>query len=354
MTRLEQMTERSEASAWTSADAPVGRMPAEWEPHAGCFMGWPANPKAWGRDLADVQRDYVAVAQAIRRFEPVTMLVEPDAVADARRQLGTDIAIIPLPLNEAWLRDSGPSFVKRPDGALAGVAWRFNGWGGASPDFAPDTLVARRLLGILGLPVASSALAFEGGALHVDGEGTLLTTETVVFAKNRNPGITRAAAEAEFARTLGIAKTIWLPGNPYEKGTDGHIDGIACFVRPGRVLFETSASSREELRGVTERNRRALEGQTDARGRALEFDYVQEAPDLARGTSEGWGYSTSYVNFYIANGGVVMPKFGVPADDAARAAIAAAFPDRVVVQVDISTLAGGGGGIHCVTQQQPV
>jgi agmatine/peptidylarginine deiminase len=181
------MTGRTEASSWTSADAPVGRMPAEWEPHAGCFMGWPANPNAWGRDLADVQRDYVAVAQAIRQFEPVTMLVEPDAVANARRQLGTDIAIVPVPLNEAWLRDSGPSFVKRPDGTLAGVAWRFNGWGGASPDFAPDTLVARRLLGILGLPVVSSALAFEGGALHVDGEGTLLTTETVVFARNRIP-----------------------------------------------------------------------------------------------------------------------------------------------------------------------
>src|SRR5262249_3501420 len=202
--------------------------------------------------LADVQRDYVAVAKAIRQFEPVTMLVDPEAAADARRQLGPDIEIIPVPLNEAWLRDSGPSFVRRADGTLAGVAWRFNGWGGASRDFPPDTLVSRRLLGILGLPVASSALAIEGGALHVDGQGTLLTTDTVVFAKNRNPGITREAAEAEFARTLGIEKTIWLPGNPYEKGTDGHIDGIACFVRPGLVLFETSASTKEELRAVTE------------------------------------------------------------------------------------------------------
>src|SRR5262249_52615623 len=210
MTRLEQMPDRPLPA---SADAPVGRMPAEWEPHAGCFMAWPGNAKAWVSRLADVQRDFIAVAKAIRQFEPVTMLVDPEATADARRQLGPDIEIVPLPLNEVWLRDTRPSFVKQRDGTLAGVAWRFNGWGGASRDFAPDTLVARRLLEILGLPIASSALAFEGGALHVDGEGTLLTTETVVFAKNRNPGITREAAEAEFARTLGIEKTIWLPGN---------------------------------------------------------------------------------------------------------------------------------------------
>jgi len=347
------MSDRPDLPA--SAEAPAGRMPAEWEPHAGCFMAWPSNPKVWGgRDLTEVQRDYARVAQAIREFEPVTMLVDPAAKADARGRLGADIETVAVPLNEAWLRDSGPSFVRRPDGTLAGVAWRFNGWGGASPDFAPDTLVARRLLAILGLPVVSSALAFEGGALHVDGQGTLLTTETVVFAGNRNPGIARETAEAEFARALGIGKTIWLPGNPYEKGTDGHVDGIACFVRPGVALFETSASSRKELRAVTERNRRALEGQTDARGRPIELLYMQEAPDLGRGTAEGWGYSTSYVNFYIANGGIVMPKFGVSTDDAARAAVEAAFPDRRVVQVDISALASGGGGIHCITQQQPL
>jgi len=194
----------------------------------------------------------------------------------------------------------------------------------------------------------------EGGALHVDGDGTLLTTETVVFNDNRNPGISRACAEAEFARTLGIEKTIWLPGNPHEHGTNGHIDGIACFVRPGVVLFETSASARPHYREVTDRNHAALRDQVDARGRKLEILYVQEAPDEGRGQTEGWGYSTSYVNFYIANGGVVMPAFGLARQDAAaREAVAAAFPDREVAQVDISCLAAGGGGIHCITQQIP-
>jgi agmatine deiminase len=336
-----------------SADQPLGRMPAEWEPHAGCFMGWPGNPEAWGRDLDGIQRNYVAVAQAIAGFESVTMVVDPSAAAQARRQLGGGIAIIELPLNEAWLRDSGPAFVRRGDGSLAGVAWRFNGWGGASPDFAPDSLLARRLLARLNLPVANSALAMEGGALHVDGEGTLLTTDTVVFAANRNPGIARATAEAEFSRLLGIEKTIWLPGNPFEKGTDGHIDCIACFVRPGVALFETSASTREELRAVTARNRHALEGQRDARGRTIELLYIREAPELERPVVPGWGYCGSYLNFYIANGGIVMPKFGIAEDVAARAVVAAAFPDRIVVQVDVSEIASCGGGIHCITQQQP-
>jgi len=350
---MDHSSEMPKVSGPATAEKPVGRMPAEWEPHAGCFMGWPTSRKNWGRDLDGIQADYARVAQAIARFEPVTMIVDPTAVAEARRRLGAEIEILELPLNEAWLRDSGPSFIRRPDGTIGGVAWRFNGWGGASPDFAPDSLLARRLLASLGLPVASSALAMEGGALHVDGQGTLLTTETVVFAANRNPGIARETAEAEFARLLGIEKTIWLPGNPYEKGTDGHIDGIACFVRPGVALFETSASTREELRAVAERNRRGLEGQWDAKGRPIELMYIQEAPELGRAVAEGWGYSASYVNFYIANGGVVMPKFGIPEDDPAKAIVAAAFPDRAVVQVDISEIASGGGGIHCITQQRP-
>jgi agmatine deiminase len=329
------------------------RMPAEWEPHRGCFMAWPRNGEAWERPVADIRRDYAAVARAIRRFEPVFMVVDPAQAAEAHNQLGADIEILALPFDEPWMRDMGPSFVKRADGAVAAVSWRFNGWGGYAPSFERDAHLGRKLAQHLEAPLIGSALAVEGGALHVDGAGTLLTTETVLLNKNRNPGITKEAAEDEFARTLGISKTIWLPGNPYEKGTDGHIDGIACFVRPGVLLFETSASSRPEMRETTERNRRALEGQSDAEGRPLEILTIREAPDGRHG-AHGWGYSTSYVNFYIANRGVVMPSFGLPKEDAqARETVAAALPDREVVQVDISTLAAGGGGIHCITQQWP-
>jgi agmatine deiminase len=331
------------------------RMPGEFEAHAACLMAWPGNAAAWdGCVLADVQKNYVALAKAIRQFEPVTFIVDPSAEKDARQKLGSDIEVIVLPATEAWFRDSGPSFVKQKNGELAGVSWRFNGWGGYSPDYVADTMVARKLLRSLEIPLISSALAMEGGALHVDGQGTLLTTESVVFADNRNPGITREAAEAEFARTLGIQKTIWLPGSHLEAGTNGHIDGIACFVEPGVILFETSASSRPEYRAVTEKNLLALQGQTDAQGRTIELVYVQEAPDLRWIEGQKWGYSTSYVNLYLANGAVIMPSFGIPEDAAGFASVCAAFPGRTVVQVDISVLAAGGGGIHCVTQQIPL
>jgi len=330
------------------------RMPAEWETHAGCLMVWPADDTPWPGNLAAVQREYAAVARAIRSFEPLTMIVAADAAKNARDLLGGDITLLTLPYNDAWVRDSGPTFVRENGQNLAAVTWRFNGWGGAATDFALDAQINRRVAGHVGAKCVNSALAMEGGAIHVDGEGTLLTTETVVFNSNRNPGITRAAAEAEFARTLGIEKTIWLPGNPHEFGTNGHIDGIACFVRPGVVMFEKSASSRPHYQEVTARNFAALQNQTDARGRRIELVFIEEAPDEGRGKKGEWGYSTSYVNFYIANDGIVMPAFGLPQQDAAaKAAMTAAFPGRRIAQVDISHLAAGGGGIHCITQQIP-
>lgn len=328
------------------------RMPAEWEPHDCCWMVWPDNAM-WEGILPQVEAEYAAVAQAIRRFEPVRVIANPHSAARARRLLGADIDVVELPLDDAWFRDAGPSFVRQEDGSVAGVCWRFNGWGGANEEFAKDAALARAALNHIGVPAVTSALAMEGGALAVDGQGTLLTTETVVFADNRNPGLTKAHAEAEFARALGIEKVIWLPGNNAEFGTDGHVDGIACFVRPGVVLFEQSAVASGPGFETTERNRRALEGQTDAKGRPIEMVFLREAPPLAREGQGDWGYCRSYVNFYIANGGVVMPKFGIPEDAAALEAVQAALPGRKVVQVDVSTISQGGGGIHCITQQQP-
>ena len=307
----------------------------------------------WDGILPQVEAEYAAVAQAIRQFEPVRVIANPKSASRARNRLGADIEVVELPLDDAWFRDAGPTFVRREDGAVEGVCWRFNGWGGANEEFQKDAALGRAVLGQIGLPAVTSALAMEGGALAVDGAGTLLTTETVVFNENRNPGLTRAHAEAEFARTLGIRKVIWLPGNAEEFGTDGHVDGIACFVRPGLVLFEESAAASGPGFDTVEANRLALEGQTDAEGRPIELIFIREAPPMAREGQGDWGYCRSYVNFYIANGGVVMPKFGIPEDEPALEAVSAAFPDRRVVQVDVSTISQGGGGIHCITQQQP-
>ena len=328
------------------------RMPAEWDPHRRCWMGWPL-PSLWGRDLDAVEADYAAVAHAVARFEPVVMLVDPSAAPRARRALGDGIEVVEVPMDDAWLRDSGPSFVVE-DGALAAVTWRFNGWGGANPEFGKDAAIGAFVAARAGATRVPSALAMEGGAIAVDGAGTLLTTDTVAFNANRNPGLSRDLAEAEFARTLGVSKVIWLPGSDQEFGTDGHIDGMACFVRPGVALYERAAPDGPS-HAISEANRQALEGQTDAQGRPIEIIYMDEAPAPHRANRRGdWGYCLSYVNFYIANGGIVMPRYGVPQDDAARAIVAGAFPDREVVQVDITTLAGGGGGIHCITQQEPL
>lgn len=329
------------------------RMPAEWEPHRRCWMGWPLSG-LWGRDLDAVEADYAAVAHAVARFEPVVMLVDPSAAARAQKALGDGIEVVEVPMNDAWLRDSGPSFVVE-DGALAAVTWRFNGWGGANPEFGADAALGAFVAARAGAARVPSALAMEGGAIAVDGAGTLLTTETVAFNRNRNPGLSRDLAEAEFARTLGIGKVIWLPGNAHEYGTDGHIDGIACFIAPGKLLFETSAEASGPGAATAAANLAALQGQTDATGRPIEITILTEAPSLPRkGTRDGWGTARSYINFYIANGGVILPSFGIPQDDAARDIVAAAFPGRAVVQVPIPVLSTGGGGIHCITQQEPL
>ncbi len=330
------------------------RMPAEWEPHARCWMAWPYRPDLWVHPVEAVQKDYAAVAHAIRRFEPVTMIVDPTAAAAARDALGSDIELIEMPIEDSWLRDSGPSFVKTADGTRSGVCWRFNAWGGKTPEFSRDARIAPQILKSLGAEPIHSALAFEGGGLSVDGEGTMLTTETCVLNANRNPGITKEKVEAEFARTLGVEKVIWLPGDPHETGTNGHVDGIACFARAGVVLFEESAYGEGKYFEVTQRNRAALRGQTDAQGRPIELIFLTEAERRNTEATANFSYSTSYINFYIANGAIVMPAFGLASDAAAKDAVAAAFPGHDVVTVDISVLASGGGGIHCITQQEPI
>ncbi|MEM6438217.1 MAG: agmatine deiminase family protein [Pseudomonadota bacterium] len=326
------------------------RMPAEWEPHARTWMIWP-DGAVWQDRLEAAEADYIAVAAAIASFEPVRMVADPASAARARRLLPGEVELLELPVDDAWMRDSGPSFVRGPDG-LEGVCWRFNGWGGAAPAFAKDAALARALLAAEDIPAVTSALAMEGGALHVDGEGTLLTTESVVLNPNRNPGLTKAHAEAEFARALGAEKVLWLPGDAEEFGTDGHIDGLACFTAPGKILFE-QAHPEAPGRPANDANLAALKAARDAAGRPLEITILPGAPPLSRAGSGDWGYCASYVNFYVANGGVVAPRFGLPEDDAAREIIAETFPGRDVVQVDVSSIAFGGGGIHCITQQQP-
>lgn len=332
-------------------------MPAEWARHAATWMVWPHNQAlweaTWGVTLAQVQQDFARVANAIARFEPVKMVVDPSAVAIAKALCGPGIELIPQAVNDSWCRDSGPTFICHPQQGLAGVSWRFNAWGGKSAHELDEGL-GRRVLNHLGLECFGTALSNEGGAIHVDGEGTLITTESVLLNPNRNPGMSKAEMEAVFARLLGIKKTIWLPGDPdYVTGdmTDGHVDGICAFARPGVLLVDATHDRASVYAEVVRENRRALELATDAQGRRFEMLELYEATDAV--DTEADVFCASYTNFYIANGAIIMPAYGIAADQVAAHVLAQAFPGREVVPVQINHLAHGGGGVHCITQQQP-
>lgn len=332
-------------------------MPAEWARHAATWMVWPHNralwETTWGVTLAQVQQDFARVANAIARFEPVKMLVDPSAVAGAKALCGPGIELIEQAVNDSWCRDSGPSFVCHPQLGTAGVSWRFNAWGGKSAHDLDESL-ARRVLNHLGLECFGTPLSNEGGAIHVDGEGTLITTESVLLNPNRNPGVSKAEMEAIFTRLLGIKKTIWLPGDPdYVTGdmTDGHVDGVCAFACPGVLLVDATHDQGSIYAEVVRENRRALELATDARGRHFELIELYEATDAVDTDAEV--FCASYTNFYIANGAIIMPAYGIAADQVAAEVLAQAFPGREIVPVQINHLAHGGGGVHCITQQQP-
>ncbi len=333
------------------------RMPAEWARHAATWMVWPHNQAVWESGwhvrLADVQQDYARVAAAIARFEPVKMVVDPSAMASARALCGANIELIELAVDDSWCRDSGPSFVCHPQHGLAGLSWRFNAWGGKS-HHSLDRSLGRRMLDQLGLDGFSTSLCNEGGAIHVDGEGTLITTESVLLNPNRNPGISKAEFEACFARYLGISKTIWLPGDPQyvtSDMTDGHVDGVCAFARPGVLLGDATHEQHSVYAEVVRENRRALELATDAQGRHFELLDLYEASAAVDQNAEV--FCASYTNFYIANGAIIMPAYGIAADQEAAAQLGHAFPGREIVPVRIDHIAYGGGGIHCITQQQP-
>jgi agmatine deiminase len=332
-------------------------MPAEWVPHAATWMVWPHNQalweSGWGVTLAEVQVDFARVANTIARFEPVKMVVDPSAVRCARALCGNNIELIEIAVNDSWCRDSGPSFVCHPQQGLAGVSWRFNAWGGKSAHDLDEGL-ARRVLNGLGLDCFGTPLANEGGAIHVDGEGTLITTESVLLNPNRNPGMSKQEMEEVFSRLLGVKKTIWLPGDPdYVTGdmTDGHVDGVCAFARPGVLLVDATCDQSSVYAQVVRENRRALELATDAQGRKFELIELFDASDAV--DTEAEVFCASYTNFYICNGAIIMPAYGIEADQQAAVVLAKAFPDREVVPVQINQLAHGGGGVHCITQQQP-
>lgn len=328
------------------------RMPDEGEPHLRTFMAWPASTGPWGPDLAAVRDDIAGLAGAIARFEPVVLVACPDDAAAARAACGGAVEVLPIPVDDLWMRDTGPTFV-RTDSGQAGLDTRFNGWGGKQPH-PRDGDVARRLLEHYGIPRIVTPLVTEGGSLEVDGRGTLMATESSIVNDNRNPGRGRDELEAALRDMLGVAKVIWFPGVRGADITDGHIDGLARFAGPGVVVL-TRPGPRAEPAELTQYHqaRDILAGSTDAAGHGLEVVDLTE-PDWAEIGSHGDDFLASYINYYVVNGAVIAPAFGDrAADQGAADVLRDLYPGREVVQVRIDTLAEGGGGIHCATQQQP-
>jgi agmatine deiminase len=339
-----------DTKAWPDTAVKL-RRPGEFEPHAKTWMAWPHRQDLYGDRLPAMQQAYADVARAIAGFEPVSMVAHPDHADGARAHLGNGIEVVALPIDDCWIRDSGPTFLKRSDGGLAGVSWRFNAWGRKHEPFGADNALAGNVLAHEGAEILRSFLFCEGGSLACDGEGTLIATETSLLHPNRNPGLSKAWVEQELLRMLGLEKVVWLPGDPLDLETDGHVDGMCCFVKPGVVMFEYNPDPADLHGRILADNLAALNSQTDARGRRFEVIPIPEAYDV-EATSEV--FARSYINFALTNGGVVMPTFGRPSGEEAKAAVARAFPERRIVTVDVGAVVPAGGAIHCITQEQPL
>ncbi|WP_043266259.1 agmatine deiminase family protein [Streptomyces sp. CT34] len=335
------------------------RMPPEWAPHQRTWMAWPGPNFTFGEEggeaLAAARAAWAAVARAVRRYEPVTVLAGPGQQAGARALLGADIELVERPLDDAWMRDIGPTFLTDGRGELAAVDWAFNGWGAQEwAAWDRDAQIAEQVAGLAGARRYATSLVNEGGGIHVDGEGTVLLTETVQLDPGRNPGRTKEEVEAEIHAHLGTTKAIWLPRGLYADygrfGTRGHVDIVAAFARPGVVMVHTQPDPAHPDHAICNEIGKLLRASTDATGRPLE---VVEIPAPTVTEVDGEPVDHSYINHLQCNGGIVLCAFDDPRDEEAAAIFRRLFPGRTVTLVDARTIFAAGGGIHCITQQQP-
>lgn len=325
-------------------------MPAEWEPHEMTLLAWPQRLEAWrGTDIEEARRSHAEVVDAIAQFEPVCLVVDPDQEQQARRQVTAErVEVLPLPIDDSWLRDSGPIFVVDGEGGRAGVDFRFNAWGEAFTPYDRDAAVSAGILNHLGIERIESTMILEGGSITVDGNGLLATTRQCLLDPSRNPGMDRAEIEQELRRRLGAETVIWLGNGLVEDAdTDGHVDNVAAFIGQGRVLIQAFPDVADPNHEAMEENRAAL---------ASAGVTVEEMNLMSRiERADGDPVAVPYMNFYFVNGGVIVPVGGVDPemDREALQELSGLLPDREVVGIDGRVLALGGGGIHCITQQVP-
>ncbi|KAL0342383.1 UNVERIFIED_CONTAM: Agmatine deiminase [Sesamum calycinum] len=373
-------------------------MPPEWELHSQCWIGWPERPDNWRDHGVHAQRAFANVASAISRFEPVTVCASSAQWENARSQLPGHIRVVEMNMNDSWFRDTGPTFViknsvsskEKLGNKIAGIDWNFNSYGlfgekviiqtcliflgieeGCYEDWSLDLLIARKVLEIEKIPRFPHSMILEGGSIHVDGEGTCLTTEECLLNKNRNPGLTKVQIEDELKAYLGVKMIIWLPRGLFgDDDTNGHIDNMCCFARPGVVLLSWTDDKSDPQYERSVEALSILTSATDAKGRKLEIIKLhvpgplyltdEEVAGLqqdgdAKARIPGTRLAASYINFYLANRAVITPQFGDKKwDDEAVRVLSSAFPDYEIVRIEgAREIVLGGGNIHCITQQQP-
>jgi len=348
------------------------RMPGEFEHHAGCWMLWPERPDVWRDNATHAQQAYTNVATAIAQFEPVTVGASTHQYANARAMLPDHIRVIELTSDDAWMRDCGPTFVANDKGEVRGVDWEFNAWGGELgglyASWEQDNLVAKKVLELERIDRYKAPFVLEGGAIHVDGQGTLITTSSCLLNPNRNPGMSQAEMEDLLRAYLGVSKIIWLEFDAVEE-TDGHVDGVCAFAAPGKLVIDWCEDPTNPEYHISRQVWEQLSNSTDAQGRPFQIHKLpsaspppitaEEAAGIKRVTGsyprrKGDPVGGTYVNFYIANGGILAPTYDDPNDEQALDILSEVFPDRKVVGVPAREIAMSGGMIHCITQQQPV
>ena len=327
-------------------------MPAEFSPHQATWMSWPAREDLWSGRLDEAKDEWAATARAVGAFEPVAMVCDPGQAEDVRNRCGSGVEPLEVPIDDSWLRDNGPILVTNASGEVALVHFGFNSWGGKYLPFDRDAALPQALAMHFGVRRYVAPFVLEGGSFFVDGEGTVLTTEQCLLNPNRNPSMSREEIEEGLCSFLGVETVIWLPhGLVEDRDTDGHVDGLAQYVRPGTVMMSVAAGDDDPNVARFEEDRAVLAKVSDSRSRPI---------DVLDGPVNGWAEIDGvgrvvipYLNFYFVNGGVIVPIGGIPEDDAALEIIGKAFPDREVVGVPAALISHGGGGPHCITQQVP-
>lgn len=358
------------------------RMPAEFERHRGCLMIWPQRPGSWPYGAENAKKVFAEIAGILSRSEQVTMLVSQALYEEAERMLSPKVNLLKMESDDAWARDTGPTFVVSgtdetayEERKLAGINWEFNAWGGnydgLYANWKKDNEIAASVLQEMNCRMFDAApFVLEGGSIHTDGQGTMLVTENCLLSPGRNPGLSRQQIEEKLKEYCGAEKIIWLPCGIYQDETNEHVDNVCAFTAPGEVVLAWTDDRKDPQYAMSQACLQVLERETDARGRKFlvrkllipetpvciteqELNGLQfeEGEDIREA---GERLAASYVNFYIANDAVLVPQFGDAHDKLACLTLQEAFPARTIEPVSARDIIVGGGNIHCITQQIPL